>query len=136
MQKQQKTSRGFTLIELMIAVAVIGILAAIAIPNYQQYVKKSRRTEAQAVMLDIQQKQEKYRVNNASYASTVSALGGTTSNQYYTFSVSGASSTAYEISATAVTGGSQANDSQDGTACTPLKIDAASNKTPTPCWQK
>lgn len=120
----------------MITVAVIGILAAIAIPNYQQYVKKSRRTDAQAVLLDIQQKQEKYRVNNASYASSVSALGGTASNQYYTFSMSGVSATAYEISATAASGSSQANDSQDGTTCTPLTINASSNKTPAACWAK
>lgn len=124
------------MIELMITVVVIGILAAIAIPNYQQYVKKSRRTEAQAVLLDIQQKQEKHRVNNATYAGSVGAVNGTASNQYYTFSISDATATAYLISATAITTGSQASDQEGGTTCTPLTINAASEKTPPACWAK
>lgn len=47
--------RGFTIIELMLAVAVVAILAAIAIPNYQQYVKKSKRVEVQAHLMSLAQ---------------------------------------------------------------------------------
>ena len=58
---------GFTLIELMIVVTVIGILAAIAYPSYQDYIRRARRIEAQSVMMDIQLMQEKYRINHVSY---------------------------------------------------------------------
>lgn len=126
-------STGFTLIELMVAVAVIGILAAIAIPNYQQYIKKSRRTEAQSILLDLQQKQEKWRINNASYG-TLADIGPAPSSSYYSFSVSDNTASGYLITATA--SGSQASDSQGGTACSPMTINAGADKLPLACWAK
>jgi type IV pilus assembly protein PilE len=67
--------RGFTLIELMIAVAVIGILAAIAYPSYTQHVLKSRRAEAKAALLDLAARQERYFSINNRYANAPSELG-------------------------------------------------------------
>lgn len=55
-----RTSRGFTLVELMIVVAVIAILGAIAYPNYQEYARKGRRGEARAALLELRQQQERY----------------------------------------------------------------------------
>ena len=65
---------GFTLIELMIAVAIVGILAAIALPSYQQYVTKSRRTEAIAALHAIIVGLEKYYFNNHSYTTDLKQL--------------------------------------------------------------
>lgn len=135
MQAKTKNPHGFTLIELMIVVAIIAILASIALPSYQQYVKKARRAEAQGVLLDIQQKQEKWRVNNPTYG-TLTDVGGTASNDYYNFSVAGNTATAYTISATAITGASQAGDAESATTCTPLSITESGTKSPAACWKK
>ena len=136
--------RGFTLIELMIVVAVIGILAAIAYPSYQDYIRKARRIDAQSVMLDIQLLQEKYRVNNPSYATWQNLKDSSyiptspPSNSpwiYYTFDPSPDSpkpALGYTITATAKSGTSQASD----TGCVSMTLNQASEKKQEICWKK
>ena len=67
MNKKNKLS-GFTLIELMITVAILGILSSIAVPSYMTYVTKSKRTEAKTEVLRIAQLQESHYIQNLSYA--------------------------------------------------------------------
>lgn len=88
----RNAERGFTLIELMITVAIVGILAAIAYPSYTEYVLRSRRVEAQNLLNDAAARQERWRAQNGGYTDTVSKLnlpnGALSQNSYYTLTVS------------------------------------------------
>lgn len=66
--------RGFTLIELMITVVIIGILAAVAYPSYTQYIVRANRSAAQSFMFAVANKQEQYMLDARSYASSLTAL--------------------------------------------------------------
>lgn len=70
-----KKSKGFTLIELMITVAIIGILAAIAYPSYQNSIIKGNRANAKAYLMEVAQRQQQYLLDNRAYAATPAALG-------------------------------------------------------------
>ncbi len=76
-----KRQKGFTLIELMLVVAIIAILSAIAIPSYNQYVLASQRTVAKNTLMDIANRQETFFANNKTYTSSLTNLG--LSDPYY-----------------------------------------------------
>jgi type IV pilus assembly protein PilE len=76
-------ARGFTLIELMIVVAVVSILLAIAIPGYQQQVLKTKRSLARGELLEVLARQEQYFVNNKGYALDLQTGLGYPANGYY-----------------------------------------------------
>lgn len=100
---KKRESRGFTLIELMITVAIIGILASIALPAYTDSVLKSRRAEGRAALLDLLQQQERYLTQRNTYlAFTTNAGTGTTTPSgapFKVFSGDSLGNSAYILSA-------------------------------------
>jgi type IV pilus assembly protein PilE len=111
---------GFTLIELMIVVTVIGVLAAIALPGFLESVRKGRRSDAFAAIAAVQQAQERWRGNRSSYTTSLTpaptadppglGLSATSSKGYYAINIDAASATGYTATAVATAGTSQASD--------------------------
>lgn len=123
---------GFTLIELMITVAIIGVLAAIAYPSYASYIIKGNRAAAKAQMLDIANRQQQFMLANRAYATramlTTSgyALPTEVSTKYsYSITLGTGAVPDYLITFTAI--GSQASDGD-------LTLNSEGVKTPTSKW--
>ena len=113
---------GFSLIELMIVVIIVGILASIAVPSYQSYVIRGARADAEADLLDLASLEEKIYLNSNAYTAdvttayngnaTTGGLGrtnGLTSNGKYTLALSGVGQT-FTLTATPVAGTNQVGD--------------------------
>jgi len=127
-----KIQKGFTLIELMITVATIGVLIAIAYPSYQSYIVKGNRAAAQAFMADVANRQKQYLLDARSYALDLATLGMTVPaevSKHYSACcgiVVVASPPSFTI--TAIPTSSQ--QSGDGT----LTLDSSGTKTPADKW--
>ncbi len=110
-------SRGFTLIELMVTVAIVGILAAVAFPAYTQYIVRANRSAAQAQMLDIANRQQQFLLANRAYATKVVltasgySLPADVGARYgYDITVGAGTVPSFTITFTPVVGASQAGD--------------------------
>lgn len=133
-------ARGVTLIELMVVVVIVAILASIAVPSYRNYVVRSQRTDATAALLRLAAAQEKFYLQNNTYAANASQVGGTSSeNGWYTIAVAAADTDSFSASATVTAGSAQAKDAD----CNVFTIDesgqrGATNKSGTTnmnCWR-
>jgi type IV pilus assembly protein PilE len=125
-------TKGFTLIELMITVAIIGILAGIAYPSYQQYMQRSNRSAAQSQMMDIANRQQQYFLANRAYATKDEleaggyALPSDVGNKYtYNIVLSDGPPPSYVINFVAI--GNQASDGN-------LSLSSEGVKTPADKW--
>lgn len=135
MMSQSKRSKrgaaGFTLIELMITVAVVAILAAIAVPSYQEQVRKGRRGQAQADLVEFAQRAERHHTVNNTYATfwgtvptdqRVSPRQGATA--YYNITMNTPSANTFVLTATPIASTPQAKD-----RCGTMTINQAGVKT-------
>lgn len=124
---------GFTLVELMIVLVVVAILLALAYPSYTQYVRKSKRGEAQQLLMNWSVNQEIYRSNHSSYSNGTEADGiPPPTHDNYTFTVGGVSASGYTLTADA--NGDQEKDVEDGQGCGLMTLTSNGAKNPIRCW--
>jgi type IV pilus assembly protein PilE len=149
--RTSRAQRGFTLIEVMITVAIVGILAAVALPVYNQSVRKARRVDAKAALLDLAQREERFLSTSNRYSTSASELGypsGITVTVASPMNVLSGSTAYYQMSVATVAGTSSAPPSfaasavpisstkQDLDACGTFTLNSAGQQTPTTsgCW--
>lgn len=122
-----KDQKGFTLVELMIVVAIVGILASIAIPSYQDSVIKSRRTDATGALLIMANKMERFFTENNTYVGATAVAGNST--DYFTITITAQNATTYTLKA-APTG----TDACGFLTITSTGVKGTENLTPAACW--
>lgn len=131
-----KVSRGFTLIEALITVAIVAILASVAFPSYTDFVTRSNRSEAQRELLRIANLQEQFYVDNRSYTADMESLGLNkdpfiSENEHYSIDAELADG-GFVLTAKAL-GAQKNNDS----ACISLSVTDTGKKSPTnDCWEQ
>jgi type IV pilus assembly protein PilE len=111
--------KGFTIVEVAVGLAMVGILSAVAIPSYLEYSKRGRRADAVASLTQLQLAQERWRANNNSYTTDLVALGvGTSSSAgHYALAIVASSADGFTATATATS----APAAQD-TRCAVLRL--------------
>jgi len=136
-----RSIKGFTLVEMMVVVAIIGILVAIAYPNFADKAVKSRRSDAYAGLQQAAATQERWFASKRAYSINVDPFGSRVTlpspEGYYTIS-SAINGMTYTLTATPVAGGAQASDSK----CATLTLTSNGKKSSTgtrsaelDCWR-
>lgn len=134
---------GFTLIELMIVVAIISILAAIAIPSYQSHIAKTRRADAQGALLQLANVMERYYTEQSPFTYVGASLGSAatdifanqspgTGTAFYNLSISAVAVNSYTLTATPTN--AQSSDSCGTLTLTSAGVKGVSKSTVAACW--
>lgn len=135
----RKITRGFSLMELLIVIVIVGILAAIAYPNYTRYVERAKRTEAKAALLQIATNQERFYLQNNTYTDDMTKLGFPSSGDWetdseaYIVDITSADASNFEATATYQLGG------EEEEKCLTFTIDGLGERTSDPeddCWTR
>lgn len=132
-----RSNKGFTLIEMMIVVVILGIIAAIAYPSYQESVRRANRVEGQALLNDAAARQERFYSQNYKYATTIAALYNETTKNSETGKYTLGLSTESGDGGYTLTANAQFNDAK----CGDLGLNAVGEKTKTGtegvdyCWR-
>jgi len=139
--------RGFSLIELMVVVAIVALLVALALPGYRQFVRKSQRGEAQQMMMNHANLEEIWRANNNTYADETGIAVPVHADGRFNFFIRATASsppvaaecahtdpTAIAYTVVACAQGDQANDQDQGVSCARMSLDQANTKLPAQCW--
>ena len=122
-----KKNAGFSLIELMIVIVIVAILVSLAYPSYVQYVRKSKRGEAQQLLMNWSINQEIWRSNHTLYATAAQLPVPVNDNYDFELVVDPPTATAYTLRAVAQD--DQTNDvSRDGTPCSTLNLNNEGRK--------
>ena len=131
--------RGITLMELMIVVIILGILAAVAYPNYRDFAARAKRNEAKAALLQIATQQERFYLNNNTYTTDMTQLGFpvgadfVTESGSYTITVENADASNFSASAV------YNNADNESNKCGTFEIDGRGQRTSDPytdCWTR
>jgi len=143
--KRQFRLKGFTLVELMIGIAIVGVLAGIAYPSYVDGVERSRRAEAMTILVKVANLQEQYYADNRTYTTDMTDLGLSadpyvTDNGYYSVDTAAVTAIGTDFIITATSAGQQTSDGD----CTSFSLNYLGQKTAkknstdnsNECWEK
>lgn len=121
MSSRRPRQHGYTLLELLLTVSIVTIVTSIALPSYQNHVRRSHRGDAMSALMRIANAQEKWYLQNNTYTASLADLQvETTQNGYYTLSVTSADVDGFTASAVIKNGGAQEGDDN----CSTFTIDA------------